>query len=379
MNFAALTFAHPEAPLEIRESLQKKSEAIKNVFLNAPPAPGWVLLATCHRFEIYLSGVDSDFSPQKIRTLLAHTASLDSATLSASSRCRIGSEAAAHLFRVASGLESAVLGENEILGQVRDALDEGVKHKTFDRPLHELFQAALRTGKKVRRETSLGQGTTSLVSAAVREIETFFSGQKHGEIRVLLMGSGETAEQAGWLLQERGFRHFQVASRSKSHAGSLAKKIGGTGHSLESLQKLLPKTDLILSALADAPGILKKSLFEFPIKSSAQVLLLIDLALPRNAEIGLRDLPGLHLIDLEELTQKTLQARKLRQSEMAPAESIVRDELGRFNSHWLLKKLPPERRKARSLLERSALEEEEGAFEKASIAQPLSGFSGPPA
>ncbi|MBL8992754.1 MAG: glutamyl-tRNA reductase [Spirochaetia bacterium] len=372
MKIAALVIAHPQAPAELRERLQKDIAEIKKTFEGAVSL---AILSTCHRFEIHWSGENAKHSQASLWDALAKASGIEPDQLKNASRFFTELEAAGHLFRVASGLESAVLGENEILGQVRACMEDAAGSGTLDSDLRMVFESALRVGKKVRSHTSLGQGSSSLASAALALIKTRFPKERFGKTRVLILGSGEMASRFGKLLKDRGFSNLRVASRSLSNAAKLASKIGASSHGLDEIPGLLKEADLAVSLLSHAPEILKLSMFDFVEAGNGRSFLLIDMGLPRNAEPSLKHKPGLELFDIDDLGRSLDSSMGERRKEIEAAEVFIAEELKKLSAALETKGLPPHRRRLRSLREREALLSEEEAFEPASISHSLSEFS----
>lgn len=356
MNLCALVVSQPQASAEVRERLENKISEIKKNFSEA------AILSTCHRFEIYLP---NETPPESLRKSLVEITGLTPSRLAEASRSFAGLKAAEHLFRVAAGLESAVIGENEILGQVRACLEQG--SGVFSRELQAVFEVALRAGKKVRTQTSLARGSSSLASAALRLIQNRIPKALHKKTRVLLLGSGEMASRVALLLKDRDFSNLRVASRSPENAEQLAVKVGGSSHGLEEIANLLCDADVVVSLLSHSPNVLRESMFGFLESGKASTLLLLDMALPRNAEPALRQRPGLELFDIDDLARAVNASREHRREEIAAAEALIEEDLHQFSAALDAQAFPAHRRRLRNLRRREALLSEEEAFEPASI------------
>lgn len=371
MKIAAFVVSHPQASTEVRERLQAATAEIRNHFRKS------VILSTCHRFEIYLPRETENqqeiASHPNVCRRLASVLGLETEMLTRTSRFFSGQDAAEHLFRVASGLESAVLGENEILGQVRTSLEEASHSGKFGVDLRAVFESALRTGKKVRSQTSLGQGATSLATAALGLIKNRIPKEIQNATRILILGSGEMASRLALLLKDRGFADLRVVSRSLANADRLASRIGASSHTLDEIPDLLRNAEVAVSLLSDAPGVLKEVMFDFLSPKHERPFLLIDMALPRNAEPAIRRRPGLELFDIDDLARSVEASVEQRREEISAAETLISEELQKLSTVFQTNELPAHRRRLRNLRQREALLSEEEAFEPASISYSVEG------
>jgi len=284
------------------------------------------VLSTCNRFEVIAAGKGA---PSRIREELAACLGSDF-----DRRCLYeyrNSSAALHLFRVAASLDSLVLGEAQILGQVKEAYRDAVECGTAGRYLHRVFQCAFAVAKKVRSQTAIGGHSTSVSYIAVQLARQIF-GSLTGK-HALIVGSGATAELAALQIRRSGCRNITVANRSVAHAEDLAQRVGAAAVGLSELEACLGAADLVISAvccdrpLVDAAAVKR-------LKRSSP-LFLIDLGVPRNFPPALADLDNIYLYNLDDLAAVAEQHRELRQEAAQDAELMVEYALLQFERRLL--------------------------------------------
>jgi len=324
--------SHQVATAPLRERLQSEAPGVREALarLTGPRGPldESALLATCGRFEIY--GVAEH--PRRARRLLLRLARRAGVGDKAIQQHRMyflsGSSAAEHLFRVASGLDSAIRGEAQILGQVRGVLADGHDERTLGPKLLRLFQGAVGAGKRVRAQTRIGRGAASLASASLHLLRARM-GNLEGT-RALVLGAGETGELAARLLAKAGCR-IVVANRTLERAVALAGEVGGEGRSLEGFQRLLPEADLVVGAVAASAALLGRADLERIQGEGLPVpRYFLDLAHPRNFAPDLGEMAGNVLMDLDFVHHNAADALRAREAEVPEAEAIVADEVARF-------------------------------------------------
>jgi glutamyl-tRNA reductase len=234
-----------------------------------------------------------------------------------------------HLFRVAASLDSMVLGEAQILGQLKAAWRAAVEARSCGPVLHRLFQRAFHTAKRVRATTGLGAASVSLARVGVglaREIFETFDGKS-----VLLVGAGEMAESALHGLREAGVRDVVVANRSAEPARRLAERTGGRAAALADLADLLERADVALTSLAlDRPVLGRAVVADVMARRQGRPLLLVDLGVPRNVDPAVGALADVYLYDLDDLDRVAESGRTSRASALPSANALVEDECARF-------------------------------------------------
>jgi glutamyl-tRNA reductase len=322
MSVVLVGISHHRAPVELRERAALDPERAGELARTLAGERGEaVCLSTCNRTELYLAEESADEAERKAEAaLLALEEELGP------SLYRLRDESAAlHLFRVASGLDSMVPGEGEILGQVRAAHDAGATGPILDR----LFRDALHAGKKARTETAIGESPASVSSAAGALAEQVF-GDLNGR-RVLVIGAGEAGELAIKSLRARGAVIAFVANRTRGRAEELTFRFGGDALSLEEVARNLEHVDVVLSSTASPGWTLERSDVEPTLHARrGRPLFLIDLAVPRDLDPGIHELDGCYLYDIDDLQAVVAETLAGRRREAERAEAIVADEAERF-------------------------------------------------
>ena len=313
MTLTLVGLSHHVAPVELRERVTLDLDAAATLARSLGDA---VCLSTCNRTEVYVDGIDE-------HAVLAALDELAGEPL-AGVVYRLHEDAAAlHLFRVASGLDSLVPGEGEILGQVRAAYDAVEPGSLLD----HVFRQALAVGKRVRTETAIGESPASVSSAAAALAAQVF-GDLKGR-RVLLVGAGRIGELAASNLASRGAAIAFVANRTIETARELAQRFGGEALTLEQIAARLGEVDVVVSSTS-APGpVLHVS--DVPAKRRAP-LFFIDIAVPRDLDAGIARLDGCFLYDIDDLEAVVAETLAGRRAEAERAEEIVAEEAERFRA-----------------------------------------------
>ena len=249
-------------------------------------------------------------------------------------------DAARHLFRVTSGLDSAVLGEHEILGQVRTAWDAARTEGTAGTVLNQLFRHGISAGKRARTETDISRGTASISHAAVSMAKNHL-GTLEGS-RVLVVGAGEMAEGMIVALAAAGPAAVQVANRTPSHAEALAARVGGHQLPLANLEDALVEVDLLLTSTGATSVIVDHASVGAVIERRAgRPLLIVDIAVPRDVDPAVARLAGVTLLDMDDLSRFADTGHVRRQAEVAAVESILVDETERFSADRSAREMAP--------------------------------------
>ncbi len=299
------------APIQMREHMaiahEKLAEPLANLLMQ-PSVSEAMILATCNRCELYTI---TD-SPVPIKDWLNIKHSPNTEDFSHFVYEYYGEQAMRHLLRVACGLDSLALGESQILGQLKKAFNTAKQSNAIGPYLGHLVENVLANAKKIRRHTGINEHTTSIASTAVslaKNIFTDFSG-----LTVLLIGAGETAELVAHHFHEQGVKHIITANRTLRHAQGLAKKFSGKGISLMELPAYLSQVDIVISTTASPQPVLNKLMVQEALASRDQrPMYIIDIAMPRDVEPAVAELPGVHLFnvdDLQGIAQEGLQERR---------------------------------------------------------------------
>ena len=332
----AIGVSHKTAPVEVRERLALP-EARAGDFLRdlrgAADVYEAVAISTCNRTELYLVVGDPVEAESMVLAMLASLAGIRPTGLASAIYSHRNCDAARHLYRVSSGLESMIIGEAEIQGQVKRAYESAQARETVGPLTNHLFKAALATGKRVRTETAIGERQLSLPAVAVA-LATEQLGDLKGR-RVVIVGTGETSELTARALADSGGHTVFVANRRRDRALSLARRYGGSSVSFDQLPSALMSADIVVAATA-SPHLLLESreLTEVMGLRGGRPLLLIDLAVPRDIDSSCGDIPGVSLYDIDDLQAVIARNRKVRQAEARKAEGIIEEEIQHFAA-WL--------------------------------------------
>ena len=336
MSLLTLGINHTTAPVEVRERVaideQNLGHALKKL-ITVPQVDEAAIISTCNRTELYCEVDHVDQGKNEILTWLNQFHNLNSNDTQPYIYDHLNESVVRHIFRVASGLDSMVLGEPQILGQLKSAYHDAVQAETLGRNLNQLFQHAFSVAKKVRTNTSIGANPVSVASAAVSLSKKIFGDFK--DHSALLLGAGETIELAAEHLKSAGIGNIVVANRSVERAQTLADKVGGRGVSLSYVGEALPNSEIVITATASTLPILGKGLVESALKQRKhKPIFMVDLAVPRDVEPEVAKLSDIYLYtidDLQNVIEDNIQSRKEAADE---AENIIDHEVKEF-SLWL--------------------------------------------
>jgi len=312
---------HHRSPVAMRERLAVAAAdaiALAAELRQLPGGSECVVVSTCNRLEIYLGGV---VERQRLEAALAARAGVDAGEISRHSYAHDGETCASHLFRVTAGLESMVLGEAEIVGQVRRAYEAARGAGLCGPLLHALFQRAIATGKEVRSRTGIGDHKLSVASVAVD-----LARQVHGDLtqaRLLLVGAGETAELAARYLVSAGVRSISVVNRSPERASQLAGAIGGTPMAWDRLPEALASHDVVVSSTAAPHPVITTAMVRAALRQRHAPITFIDLAVPRDVESTAGELDDAFVFNVDHLERVVAGNLGSRQGEVAAAEVLV--------------------------------------------------------
>ncbi len=332
----AIGISHKTARVEVRERLAL-TEARAAEFLRdlrgSTAVHEAVAISTCNRTELYLVVGDPVEAEGTVLAMLASQAGIRPTELAPAIYAHRNCDAARHLFRVSAGLDSMIIGEAEIQGQVKRAYDAALAGEMAGPLTSRMFKAALTTGKRVRTETSISERRLSLPTVAVALARELLGPLDACE--VVIVGTGETSELAARALAESGVRTVFVATRRRDRALSLAKRYGGRSLSFDELPQALERADILVTATA-SPHLLLESeeLAEVMEARGHQPMLLIDLAVPRDVDSSCAETEGVTLYDVDDLDAVISRNRRVRQTEARKAEGIIEQEIQHFAS-WL--------------------------------------------
>ena len=298
---------------------------------------GLIILSTCNRVEFYYSSPIPNAMTEE-RLLMGH-GSIEAEIASKTYRMA-DLQVASHLFRVAAGLDSTVLGEPQILGQVSQAHQAALEAGTAGKVLSRLFQGAIHAGKRARSETGLGKHSTSIPSIAARLASE--RAAPLSEAYVVLLGAGEMAELAIEALRKRGAKAIQVINRTLTGACELATRWQGEAGSLEELQTAMKLADLMVTSSSAPHALISKDLAKEAMESRPhRPLTIIDIAFPRDVDPEVGDLPGICIFDLDTLDRNLDSGLSARMHEVPKVEAILAEELDHFKEYQRQQKVAP--------------------------------------
>ena len=333
MPLLILGISHATAPVEIRERLSFGPDQIPASLRALTALPGVseaALLSTCNRTEIY-AHVEEGRDAALAEWLAAERTPEDPG-VQGRFYTHAGDAAVQHLFRVACGLDSQILGEPQILGQIKDAYELAQSGGAAGPQLHRLFQTAFAVAKQVRTDTHIGDNPVSVAYAAVRLARRIFS--DFGSLTVLLIGAGETIELAARHLHEQGTRRIVIANRTVSRAHDLAGQFGGYAIGLDEIQMHLHEVDVIITSTSSPEPILHRDELAHSFQGrKRRPLLIIDLAVPRDVDPGVTKLDDVYLFSIDDLHQVVEENLRSRRAAAEEAEVLIEAHVARFAEH----------------------------------------------
>lgn len=324
--FSIIGLNHKTAPVDLREKLafsgEKYGDAIKKLS-KGNDIIELVLLSTCNRTE-FLYRTDHN-GKDKILKFLAESGCTEINELKNYLYILDEFEALQHLFRVASGLNSLVIGETQILGQVKNAFEDAMERKTSGNNFLQVYQQMLQCAKAVRRGTEIGKGSLSVSFIAVQLAKNIFS--SFHDKKVLLVGAGEMCELAGVHFNEAGVESINVANRTIENAEKLAAKFGGKAFLLEDLEKAAKESDIILSSTGSPDYVITKDLIGKIIPKREHPLFLIDIAVPRDIDPKVDNFNDVFLYNIDALNKIAQENQQARNQAVKKAEDIVLNKI----------------------------------------------------
>lgn len=333
MEPLCLGLNHRTAPVEVRErfavNAAKLGESARTI-ATASGAREVVVVSTCNRTEFYIA---SEHPNEAVRRLEAHLADHSGSHPSQDNHWyRIhGEEAARHLCRVVSGLDSMMLGETEIFGQVKQAYKAAHEAGTTGGLFNRLFQRAFGIGKKVRTETSIQMGSTSVGNVAVDLAEKIFGHLRNSE--VMILGAGEMSRITAQSLVSRGARSIFVTNRSFERAEQLAAEMGGSAVRFDDWQSVLARVDIVIASTGAPHAIIHRDdVLAVRRARKFRPLFFIDIAVPRDIDPAVAEIEEVYLYDIDTLEQLASKARERRQLQIDECERIIREELAKMRS-----------------------------------------------
>lgn len=333
MTFLVLGLNHKTAPVALRErfafSPGEREEAL-TLFPSVSGGPAeCVLLSTCNRVELYTATPDPAPAAAQAKKFLLDFHDLSPEELDGNLYTHAGTEAASHLFRVVSGLDSMVVGENEILGQVKEAYEQAHRAKRTGKALNLLFQKSFKVAKRVRTQTFIGRGAVSVGSVVSELAERIF--RNLSERTILVLGAGEMAELALTHLRARGARSVIVSNRSFDKACELAARFEGRAVRFDDALPEMVGADIVVTAAACPHVIIHaEPLRELMRKRHGRLLFLIDIAVPRNVDPSVQSLDNIFLYNIDDLQQIVETNLQERNRWIQQGNELIQEEVDKF-------------------------------------------------
>jgi glutamyl-tRNA reductase len=338
MQVVCLGLSHKTAPVELREKFAVGDLHLGEIAAELARIDGAteaVIVSTCNRVEYYIAAEDPGQGAKVLTDFISARAGRPPDIF----QQYRGDDGARHLFRVVSGLESMVIGETEILGQVKKAYQAAQTAGATSRHLNRLFQRAFNVAKEVRTRTSITRGAVSVGSAAVDLAEKI-----HGKLdhcNVMILGAGETAEMTAKALQLRGAKAVFVSNRTYERAAALAESLGGKAIHFDQWEKEFETLDILIGSTGAPHAVVTaQKLAPLMAHRKDRPLFCIDLAVPRDFEANVNDLDGVYLYDIDALQSIADESMQVRRQELAKCEVLIERHVGEFRE-WLATPRPP--------------------------------------
>jgi glutamyl-tRNA reductase len=334
MNLLCVGISHHTAPLEIRERLWFSLDEIRLTLPLLKPlhASECVLFSTCNRTELYVLTEEGKIDPEILKKLLITRKSAEGKVQPSDMFMLSAGEAARHLFRVTSSLDSMIIGDVQILAQVKEGFNLATELGTADVFMNRLFQLSFRAGKRARTETAIGEGAVSISYAAVELTEKIFDDLQ--KKTAMVIGAGETAELTATHLKGKNIRKLLITNRTQSRAEQLAEKVQGTAIPFDRWCDALAESDIVISSIEVNRYIIQPSDIRSLIRKNRNgPLVVIDLGVPRNIDPQIRELENIFLYDLDTLQTMIDENLQHRKKEIPKVDIIISEILNEL-TQW---------------------------------------------
>jgi glutamyl-tRNA reductase len=335
MHILIFGLNHNTAPIEIREKLYIPEEKVPDILskITTSHIREAVIVSTCNRTEIYFCTEDSDKSLDIINNMLFTDFGIKQDWIGNYTYCFQDEDAYKHLFLVASGLDSMVIGEPQILGQVKDAYRTATLQNTTGFFLDKTFHKTFNVAKRIRTETRIGYNPISISSMAIELAKNIF-----GELnkkKILVIGVGEMCEIALKYFKKEGLNEIFIVNRTFQYAQELSEAIIGIPYPFQEIPELLTKVDMVLSSTGSEKPIIDKTLVNAVMKKRKnKPLFFIDIAVPRDVDPGVNDIENVYLYDIDDLKELSQKHLSDRVKESEKAMSIIEEEISNFTT-WI--------------------------------------------
>lgn len=335
MSLLVLGLDHRTAPVEVRERLSVERDQLPDALAQlAEYVPQSVIVSTCNRTEVYTYDPDDIGLVGRVGDFLIGYSGVPGPELERHIYQLWESDCVSHLFRVTSGLESMIVGERQILGQVRAAFSVASQDGYTKSPLTRVFHEALRAGRRVHRETNIGQHSRSVSRAAVQLARGLF--ERLDDRRALVIGAGDAGRMVARALSDAGVQQITVVNRTHWRAQDLAPDLGGVAIPFENLGSALADADLVISSTGSPGYVVNEAMVVEALsrRRSDEPMMLIDIAVPRDIEPTVGDLDRVRLFDIDALAQVAEVSMDALAGEVKKASGLVDAELSRFSEWW---------------------------------------------
>lgn len=334
MNLLVVGLNHKSAPVEIREKLAFSKASIPialSQFSHKYPSAEVVILSTCNRVEIYVAEPGGNVTHENVYDFLSEFHKVEKSKFIEFWYHYIGKDAVDHLFLVASSLDSMVLGESQIIAQVKEAYSIAKEEECTDKVLNQLFQHALTVTKTIHTKSSIGQGKVSISSVAVEFAQRIF--QDFADKIVFIIGAGEMCELVLKSLCEKGIKTVMVTNRSYENAVTLADKYGGSVIKYDLLNEFLPKADIVISSTSAPHYVIRPEHVKDGIKARrGNPMFLIDIAVPRDIDPEVGKMNNIYLYNIDDLQSVVSKNVDSREKEIEDCKAIIENEVNLFMS-----------------------------------------------
>jgi glutamyl-tRNA reductase len=326
--------SHDTTPLQVRERLSIPKSRVPGALQSLRDyVPSGVILATCNRTEVYAVGDDARVLQDSLESFLVDWSGVAREQLSPSFHIAFEYDAVRHVTETASGLRSMIVGEWEIQGQVRQALEEAERARMADLPLRKLFQHAIRVGRRVREDTDISKNALSVSSVAVDLASKATVDIK--KCRVLLIGAGQAGKLAARAFAQRGVSRLSVINRSLESAEELATALGGRAVELDCLREEVESADVVISCTGAPHCVLRRELVEEVMRlRPSRPMVIVDIAVPRDVDASVKEIDGVCLYNIDDFIHVSKTHRKAREREIDKAMQIIDEEMERFAERW---------------------------------------------
>ncbi|MDB9510186.1 glutamyl-tRNA reductase [Kamptonema animale CS-326] len=337
MNIAVIGLSHKTAPVEVREKLsipETKIESAIAQLCGYPHVEEVAILSTCNRLEIYIVTSDTEPGIREVTQFLSESSKLPLVSLRPHLFMLLHEDAVMHLMRVAAGLDSLVLGEGQILAQVKQTHKLAQQYKGIGRILERLFKQALTAGKRVRTETSIGTGAVSISSAAAELAQ--MKGKNLASSKIAILGAGKMSRLLVQHLLSKGASEISIINRSVRRSEELASQFKEAPlhlYPLSEMMQVIAASDLVFTSTASTDPLLNKAKLE-AVLGLSQSLMLVDISVPRNVDADVNDLPNVRAFNVDDLKAVVAQNHETRRKMAQEAEGLLEEEIAAFDVWW---------------------------------------------